>query len=225
MAAETGWPLDKVTRYAEPPLGERAYVAEQARAVEISRSRGGSTLEESVSTRLSVDPADVAWDAYRTEDARWFVTAAHGGRIVGTWTFDTVGRTVHPQDESARALMGGGPSSVAEASGSAPESAVEPTHEPTQEAAPEATPARPRLVSVTSDPAAEHGTNTDLGQPDVATPATPGTPEAGGEQEALLEQSDVSSAPRRAKRAKGKKGRASVPSWDEILFGASRPED
>ena len=189
-------------------------MAEQARAVEISRSRGGSTLEESVSSRLGVDPADVAWDAYRTEDARWFVTAAHGGRIVGTWTFDTVGRTVHPQDESARALMGGGPSSVAEASGSAPESAVEPT--------PEATPARPRLVSVTSHPAAEHDTDTDLGQPEVETPATS---EAGGEQEALLEQSDISSAPRRAKRAKGKKGRASVPSWDEILFGASRPED
>lgn len=222
MAAETGWPLPKVTRYAEPPLGERAYVAEQARAVEISRSRGGSTLEESVSTHLGAVPTDVTWDAYRTDDARWFVTAEHGGRIVGTWTFDTVGRTVHPQDESARALMGGGPSSVGETPGSAVVPTLEPTPEPTPEATREAAPSRPRLVSVTSDPAAERGTNTDPGQPEVASASTP---EAADEQEALLEQSDVSSAPRRAKRAKGKKGRASVPSWDEILFGASRPED
>ena len=29
----------------------------------------------------------------------------------------------------------------------------------------------------------------------------------------------------RTKRAKGKRGRASVPSWDEILFGATKSED
>lgn len=40
-----------------------------------------------------------------------------------------------------------------------------------------------------------------------------------------MESADVNSGPKRAKRTKTKKGRASVPSWDEILFGASRPQD
>jgi hypothetical protein len=218
VAAETGWPLDKVTRYAQPPLGERAYVAEQARAVEISRSRGGSTLEESVLTRLSADPDDITWDAHRTDDARWVVTATHRGSAVGVWTYETVGRTVHPQDESARALMGGGPSAVAETSTSpahdsqGPLSDQVPVAEPSVENDEAVDAPRPRLVSVTSNPV-------------TRTPPTPEPTDERVEQEALIEQSEVSTSPRRAKRAKGKKGRASVPSWDEILFGASRPED
>lgn len=235
VAAETGWPLDKVNRYAEPPLGERAYVAAQARAVEISRSRGGSSLEDSVSQRLDVSIDDVAWDAYRTEDARWIVTAGVDGRIVGTWSFDPVGRSVHPQDESARALMGGGPSSVSDTrtasethttsdhdASSAPDAAESPESAESQSP-------RPRLVSVTSDPVAS---TSDGHRPEPvveqeASEVSGGSDSVGaaGDQTELLEPSDVSSAPRRAKRAKGKKGRASVPSWDEILFGASRPED
>ena len=42
IAAETGWPLDKVMRYAEPLLAERVFIAEQARAVEVRRSGGGA---------------------------------------------------------------------------------------------------------------------------------------------------------------------------------------
>ena len=162
--------------------------------------------------RLSVDPDDVAWDAYRTDEGRWIVTAALDGSSVGSWIYEVVGRTVHPTDESARALMGGGPSAVADPVVDAAPSEPEST---TVEAAPE-TP-RPRLVSVTSDPTVD-SPSTEAHVRDEAA-------QAPTEQSALLEQSDVSSAPRRAKRAKGKKGRASVPSWDEILFGASRPED
>jgi hypothetical protein len=172
-----------------------------AQSVEISRSRGGSTLMESVSTRLEVAPEQISWDAYRTDDARWIVTAHHGGRLLGTWSFESVGRTVHPQDESARALMGGGPSAVTSA----------PTESTTDGTDFEPDHPRPRLVSVTSDPLAA-----DREDP---------TDRSDGEQEALVEQSDVSSTPRRAKRTKSKKGRASIPTWDEILFGASRPED
>lgn len=218
VAAETGWPLDKVARYADPPLGERAYVAEQARAVEISRSRGGSTLEESVAVRLSVDPQDVAWDSYRTDEGKWIVTASSAGALVGAWVYETVGRSVHPLDESARALMGGGPSAVTDVAPTVaptvertePEPGAGPTPSPPVESPSPQAPSqpRPRLVSVSSDP-------------------TGGSrlPASSHDQVALLENSDVTGAPRRAKREKSKKGRASVPSWDEILFGASKPED
>lgn len=220
VAAETGWPLDKVSRYAEPPLGERAYVAELARAVEISRSRGGANLEESVSTRLGVQPDDVRWDAYRTAEGRWIVTAALDSAQVGAWVFELVGRTVHPQDESARALMGGGPTAVSDVrigDGLDVRSDVRPQPKPQ---APEQVPVessssaeslRPRLVSVTSDPTVER-LDRDATHPEDLNDTR---------QETLVD----TSGPRRAKRTKGKKGRASVPSWDEILFGASRPQD
>lgn len=213
VAAETGWPLDKVARYAEPLLSERSYVAEQASRVEISRSRGGATLHESVCIRLDVDPDTdlVTWDSYRNPEGRWVVTAFHDGGSVGVWVFDEVGLSVHPQDESARALMGGGPSVVTAPDPEPP--AVEP--EPAATVEPKA--ARPRLVSVTSDPTAA----------DSAREAEPDEP---AEQGALMTAQDVppappSDQPRREKRSKGKRGRASVPSWDEILFGASKKDD
>jgi len=234
VASETGWPLDRVTRYAEPPLGERAYMAEQARNVEISRSRGGSPLHQSVCTRLSVDPegTDVTWDSYRADDGRWVVTAYHAHQGVGTWYFEAVGRTVHPADASARALMGGGPTEVAD-DAPPPPPAPEPVATPTPPAdgnersdtttgdEPQQAP-RPRLVSITSDPTSDptpEPTSDEMSAgeevSDTATPATA--------QDTLIPED--AGAPKRAKRTRSKRGRASVPSWDEILFGATKDSE
>lgn len=232
VAAETGWPLDKVTRYAEPLLGERTYVAKQAAAVEISRSRGGATLHESVCIRLQVDPDTdlVSWDSYRNPEGRWIVTAFHDGGSVGTWVFDEVGHTVHPQDESARALMGAGPSAVNERAESVAIADVEETTDETTDDAPHPAdtidddqPSRPRLVSVNSDPTAVPSNPSE-----PSGPSAPG--DFSGDQTELLPADEVpvsasTEAPRREKRSKGKRGRASVPSWDEILFGASKKDD
>ena len=232
IASETGWPLDKVTRYADPPLGERAYMAEQARDVEISRSRGGSTLHQSVCTRLSVDPEgkDVTWDSYRSYDGRWVVTAYHAHQGVGTWYYEAVGRTVHPADASARALMGGGPTEVADdARPPAAKSVATPTppadakeqSDTTTDDEPQQAP-RPRLVSITSDPTSDptpEATSDEMPEgeevSDTPTPATA--------QDTLIPEE--AEAPKRAKRTKSKRGRASVPSWDEILFGATKDSE
>ena len=232
VASETGWPLDKVTRYADPPLGERAYMAEQARDVEISRSRGGSTLHQSVCTRLSVDPegTDVTWDSYRSYDGRWVVTAYHAHQGVGTWYYEAVGRTVHPADASARALMGGGPTEVADgARPPAAKSVATPTppadaneqSDTTTDDEPQQAP-RPRLVSITSDPTSDptpEATSDEMSEgeevSDTSTSATA--------QDTLIPEE--TEAPKRAKRTKSKRGRASVPSWDEILFGATKDSE
>lgn len=235
VASETGWPLDKVTRYAEPPLGERAYMAEQARDVEISRSRGGSTLHQSVCTRLSVDPdgTDVTWDSYRADDGRWVVTAYHAHQGVGTWYYEAVGRSVHPADASARALMGGGPTEVADdappppapepiATPTTPADANEPSDTTTDDE-PQQAP-RPRLVSITSDPTSdptpEQTSDETSVSEEVSDTATPATATA---QDTLIPED--AGAPKRAKRTKSKRGRASVPSWDEILFGATKDSE
>ena len=209
-------------------------MADRARDVEISRSRGGSTLHQSVCTRLSVDPegTDVTWDSYRADDGRWVVTAYHAHQGVGTWYFEAVGRTVHPADASARALMGGGPTEVAD-DAPPPPPAPEPVATPTPPAdgnersdtttgdEPQQAP-RPRLVSITSDPTSDptpEPTSDEMSAgeevSDTATPATA--------QDTLIPED--AGAPKRAKRTRSKRGRASVPSWDEILFGATKDSD
>ncbi len=210
--------------------------------MEISRSRGGATLHQSVCVKVDVDPDtdSVSWDSYRNPEGRWVVTAFHDGAAIGTWLYEEAGRTVHPQDESARALMGGGPTVVADSAPvSRPDaSPADISDEGTAEAADdESAPAppsskteRPRLVSVTSDPTVE---KIDA----VSTPQQPGGSGESSEssETALFETTDTpqrepgepakAPATKRAKRAKGKRGRASVPSWDEILFGASKGDE
>ncbi|MCH1404212.1 MAG: DUF3071 domain-containing protein [Candidatus Nanopelagicales bacterium] len=234
VASETGWPLDKVARYAEPPLGERAYKAEQARGVEISRSRGGSTLHQSVCAHLSVNPegSDVTWDSYRADDGRWVVTAYHAHQGVGTWYYEAVGRTVHPADASARALMGGGPTEVADdprpptvesASAHQGHTPVTPVGDAANSgddpAEPQQAP-RPRLVSIRSDATSDETSEDD--EVSGAATSAKSRPPATAQDTLIPDDADT---PKRAKRTKSKRGRASVPSWDEILFGATKDSE
>lgn len=233
-----------MTRYAEPLLGERAYVAKQAAAVEISRSRGGATLHESVCVRLDVDPDTdaLSWDSYRNPEGRWVVTAFYDGSAVGSWLFEEVGRSVHPQDESARALMGGGPAAVSPETEDVDTSGAQAPASESEQVQHEAPTPRPRLVSVTSDPTstdrASNNTSADTSA-DTAADTSADTSVDTADRDrgdapadsALFETTDTATttsrepAAKRTKRSKGKRGRASVPSWDEILFGASKGDD
>lgn len=204
VAAETGWPLDRVERYAGPPLAERGYVADQARAAEVRRTRGPVTLDDTVADAMAKagrSANEVTWDAWRREDGTWVVTATAPG-AVATWTYDLTGRRVHPLDDSARRLMGA-------------------------DVAPTATPApeeRPRLVSV-PDQAPEST------EPPVSTRATDretvalARPESTPEPEPAPPAPARTPAPTPAPAKRGKARRASVPSWDEILFGSPRDDD
>lgn len=262
IAAETGWALDRVIRYAGPPLAERGYVAERASKVEIRRNAAGQviTLAESVDQAfesLGLYPDEAEWDSWRRVDGKWIVSVTHPGLPAGaiaTWTYDHVGRTVHPLDELSRRLMGASTVTLDEALG-IPE--AEPEPEPEQ---------RPRLVSV----AGTHGRDSDgppeeqgrtghvpslSRQPTVTLPREPPPPVAvdqpspqrrpttpirtpagqaapagqapqAGQAPPAGQSSteDVPAAPAKPKpKAKGR--RASVPSWDEILFGATRGDD
>jgi hypothetical protein len=112
ISAETGWPLDRVIRFAEPPIAERGYIAQLAQAVELRRTGTPVTLADTVKLALADDgltDTDVSWDAYRREDGKWIVIAAFTGprgAMQATWTYDSAGRNLHPLDETARRLMG-----------------------------------------------------------------------------------------------------------------------
>ncbi len=204
VADDTGWPLDKVLRYAEPLLAERAFIAEQALAVEVRRSHGGATLRQAAAaaTGTPVDSDAITWDAWRREDGKWVVSANftdRGKKRKALWTYDHSGRNIHPLDDSARTLMGvRGVSDDADAIADALDLVAEPEPEP-----------RPRLVAV----------------PDADTESEPEEPAASSTADTVTIPHSAPDAGKPAAKPKSRKGRAHVPSWDEILFGATRPDD
>lgn len=232
-------------------VAERAQLSSvRRRATEGTGSLGGGrTLRDAVAHQLrgqNVDPGSVEWDAFRREDGRWTLTGLFetGSRAgVGTFTFDMRGNYVTLEDEDARWLVGDAPQEAAAAP--APEvgagqrrlSAVRSDAPALGDDAIElVAPVRPdedstpdfirNLTPGSSDPAAP-STPAPSQQEAPAARAPQQTPEPA--TEAVEPEPDTepetteppAEAPRRASK---KRGRASVPSWDEIMFGGGANE-
>ena len=225
IAAETGWPVDKVLRYAEPLLAERAYIAEQAQSVEIRRSGGGSTLLETASAAIGVDPeADaIAWDAWRRDDSKWVVVATYAnesGIHSGQWTYDHTGRNIHPLDDDARFLMGVRREDVDDLDALSDALNLIADRPAAETPAPSET--RPRLVAVPdADPTEDEADVVEVIEV-VDIVEVVETPEVADEPAADAKPA-TKKAP--ARKPKARRGRASVPSWDEILFGATHTDE
>lgn len=238
VAAATGWDVAKVLRYAEPLLAERAFIAQQATRVEVRRSGGGATLLDTVTVALGAEAEDVAWDAHRRDDGRWVVTATVPDGTRASWTYDHQGRNLHALDDHARMLMGVSPPPPAEPDVDIAAALDLAGDVPVvREDA-----ARPHLVAVPSagethgdDEAsaaadeAEHPVARQYEQETITLPRDSAEPAPDSEHESAAENNGPetrSTAPKKsARKARGRKGRASVPSWDEILFGAGRTDD
>lgn len=231
IAAETGWPLDKVARYAEPPLAERAYVAERAQQVEMRRSGGRVRLTDSVELVIGPDLARaVSWDAYRRDDGKWIVVAtlpATASRANASWTYDPAGPNLHPLDEPARWLMGVSDEPIIDFITDGVDVAVV-----VDTSIVEAEPSRPHLIAVpsiddspTDDTSINEGPADDIPDdtPQAAEPviAPSGSHDAPAQGELPIEPA----ADAKARKSRPKGRRSSVPSWDEILFGATRGDD
>jgi hypothetical protein len=208
-----------VLRYAEPLLAERAFIAEQAQLVEIRRSGGGATLRQTATLSLGLDDGSpaISWDAWRRDDGKWIIAATYaerGASRTAEWTYDHAGRNIHPLDDQARALMGvrtleHDRDAIADALDLVAD--IEPQPEPDP---------RPRLVAV---PDAQDEDEEAVVAPASAETVTIPHPSGAPATAAPATAPAPKPAARKAKPKKG--GRASVPSWDEILFGATRPDD
>lgn len=213
VADSSGWPLSRVEAFAVPVMQERSYVAERARGSMIRFLDGELSLEEVVAHRLAeraVDVNDFRWDAWRGEDGRWTVLLAYPagrGDQVATWSFDLESRTLQPLDEEA-GWLSEHQEPVVEADDPDPqlfEEADEPTAQVVSLPAKED---RAAEAEGSRHPALRRQQEREQG----ATPLPTGEPpEAAGADEAAAERS-------RSKRA-------TVPSWDEILFGGSGEPD
>ncbi len=230
ISADMGWPLDKVLRYAEPLLQERAYIAEQGQNVEVRRSGSSVSLRESALKALGEGGQGLSWDAYRREDSRWIVVATFGSgdkARTAQWTYDPAGRNLHPLDDQARALMGVAHEALTPA-------AVEVISDALDLAREEVDAPRPRLVAVPDPqtvilerPEADDrflpGPEADAAPEDEPEPAPAPTPVAAPAP--LTPSAPAQPKPVTAAKPRGRKGRASMPSWDEILFGTTRTDE
>src|SRR6188472_3182329 len=115
VAAAAQTTIDKIMGYATPVLAERAHIADRAQRASVRRKGGeGSSrlLGDAVAAHLrerNVDPASVAWDAWRREDGRWTLVADYrSGESArhAEFVFDAPGRYVVAEDDEARWLVG-----------------------------------------------------------------------------------------------------------------------
>lgn len=209
VARDAGIPIDRVQRYAGPVLHEREHIAQEAAKANVKSDDHGAVmlLGELVGDRLEergVPRDGMEWDAWRREDGGWEVRLdylAGETERSAQWVYDPLRRTVTADDDDARWLLEEEPAasvtqlrSVARGKGAAK--------------------AAPAAAEATASP------------PKTASPAAPTAPAAPA---ATARERAVEAATRNQKRTvpdspPTRKKRATVPSWDEILFGSRKPE-
>jgi hypothetical protein len=203
IARTAGVPVDRVRRFEGPVLAERAHVADLAQRSTVRRpglDGRPTSLGDCVADRLTASgiAADgVGWDSWRVEDGRWVVqvTYSHEDRTkVARYLYDVRARSVVAENDEGRWLTG---------------ELLERPQEPASLPRP-APVARP--VATHRRPAVQM----EVPLPEVEVPAA--TPEA--TQADARGTGTEGTTPPRGPRSR----RASVPAWDDIVFGGRRTE-
>ena len=215
IADAAGVPIERVRRFEGPVLAERAYRAEEAQRATLRQagdSGPGRSLGDVVTERLrmfGVDPDDAEWDSRKRSQGGWQVRLAFsvGSRPhLAEWVFDPHRKHVTPANDTAARLC------LPEAD--LPEAASRLR----AEARATVTPIGSRLGS----PAQAEQVPV---QPAEAV-RIPAPAHRSAEAEADIAQAAPAPRERPARKAAGGRSRrSSVPSWDEIMFGTSRPSD
>jgi Protein of unknown function (DUF3071) len=232
IADAAGVPVERVRRFEGPVLAEREYRAQEAQRATV-RSPGdpgpGPRLGDIVAERLTelgATPDDARWDSRKRADGNWQVqiTFAAGGRSqLAEWIFDPRRRHVAPDDDqAARLCLPAEDLPVTPLAARVPATAT-------------VTPIAPRLGNVSAHhleqrvpaappaPAAVTGPAAAGSQPgrEPAADRTPAERDGAASAEASP-RADPARERTVRKAAGGRSRRASVPSWDEIMFGNSR---
>ncbi len=232
IADAAGVPLERVRWFEGPVLAERAYRAQEAQSAMVRRpgdSGPGPRLGEIVTERLTAlgsSAEDAQWDSTKRADGSWqvqLVFSTAGRPRTAQWIYDPRRRHATPIDEGAAMLCLPEADLPPEPGGRRGEATV--------------TPLQPRLSAPSgrqgrrpAEPPARQPETTPSGEREPAAeqarrqPAEPRTePE---ETESGRDADRAPAAAQTGRRTAGGRGkRSSVPSWDEIMFGSSRPRD
>ena len=204
IAADTGEDIERISRFEGPPLADREFAANQARKCLVRSESSEGTLEGLVGARLNergvtIDSAQ--WDSWRREDGRWTVLVAFpagSAERVATWVYDPGSRHVTPEDDEAARMLD--PTLVSNSS--------------------------LRLVAeeaeiVTHDSIVENVEVVEVVETVIVEERLAEVTSIKG---AAKSQPEPDATPA-ATRSRSKSKRASVPSWDEILFGGGKDDE
>jgi Protein of unknown function (DUF3071) len=216
IADAAGVPIERVRRFEGPVLAERAYRAQEAQGASIrpaADSGPGRPLGEVLAERLSGLRADIdeaQWDSRKRADGSWQVSlvfTAEGQPRLAEWVFDPRSRHVAPANDTATHLC-------------LPDAGLPPVAS-RQPGSATVTPIASRLSQAPAEPESRPS-------PEPARVPAPPRAFAADQDGGLADGAQQATAPERPTRKKaagGRPRRASVPSWDEIMFGTSRQPD
>jgi DUF3071 family protein len=247
VAAAAQTTVDAIMGFAAPVLAERAHVAESAQKSSIRRrstetSTAAGTLDQASRTHLSnvgVRADDVEWDAWRREDGRWTLVAQYavsGAPRRAEFTYDQPGRYVVADNQEARLLTGEANPAPETGTSGRRLSAVPSDRPLSDDELPLGDDAIELVRDRALDPTADHGDADWIAQSpegdgeaadeaataedDEATADEPADDTGDTEDTYPGEPAAAAAAPEKPHR----KGRSSVPSWDEIMFGGGKGE-
>jgi hypothetical protein len=236
VAAAAQTTVDAIMGFAAPVLAERAHVAESAQKSSIRRrstetSTAAGTLDQASRTHLStvgVRSDDVTWDAWRRDDGRWTLVAQYavgGSTRRAEFTYDQPGRYVVADNQEAR-LLTGEATRTPDAGGPTRRLSSVPSGRPARgdDELPLGDELGDDAIELVRDRALDP--TADHGDADWIADTSADSDDEGVEVEAPAAADDTpeeQAAPAAPARAQ-KKGRSSVPSWDEIMFGGGKGE-
>ena len=245
IAASSGLTLDRVMRFAGPVLAEREHMAAQAREVELRDSGTSLSVTATVTTALERGGVDVElleWDAWRRDDGRWSLLASWdpeddvaAGATAALWIYDPAGRTVVADDPASAWLLGDVATvEPVQADGrpvlvglpSAAETWDDESDDP--DAALTAIVDRDssgaQIVELADRPPVEPDDASPLDDLYDTLPGLARPESAKGTRRSRRKAARQAPTAPTGDVETGGKPRATVPSWDEILFGTRNPE-
>jgi len=238
VAAAAGTTADKIMGFAGPVLAERAHIAESAQASSVRRpsgeSSGARVLSESALVHLRVVGAkfeEVAWDAWRREDGRWLVVAdyvtAHQPHHA-EFVYDVRGRYVVADNDEARLLTGEARIAEPAQPGRTRRLSAVPSAQdelPLGDDAIELVREGDSHEATGGELTADHGDADWIASREEGTAESPAASHPAGSGDPTSDVSDTDEEPTvEVARPARRKGRSSVPSWDEIMFGGGPNE-
>lgn len=221
VAEAAGSPVESIMAFAAPVLAEREHVVERAHKSSLRRPSSDTsarTLGDAVTTHLhahDTKPERVTWDSYRREDGRWMLTADYdvvGRDGAARFVFDAPGNYVTADNDDARWLIG----DVAPQPATPADDLEQARQRRLAAVSEDPSLGDDAIDMITGDIAVPEAAPTDDRADEVPAPAAEPPPAAAPEEPA------AEAPPATPRRATAKKrGRSSVPSWDEIMFGGS----
>ncbi|GAA1475756.1 septation protein SepH [Nocardioides aestuarii] len=220
--------VEAIMPFAAPVIAERQHVADRAQRASVRRTGapggGARTLGDAVGSHLrsaGVNPDTVDWDAARREDGKWTLTAAfsagarHG---IARFVFDAPGNYAVADNDDATWLVGDAPAAAA-----APPPVSDDIARARARRAAATEPDAEELLPLGDDAISMVSPETSVEAYLEEVPAeSDAAPEEPASEE--VETPAARDAEPPARKPARKRGRASVPSWDEIMFGGGKSE-